>query len=105
MPKGKQTRVYFDISKSEFTTECGFEIVGTPKAVSLKHKLHISKCDKCQLFHNKPIDPNVYKGRDYYNGKSFFNCSNDDMKNIHKLEKKKKEQNSTTNVSLTYFEY
>lgn len=100
MPKGHQTRAYFDISKSQFVTECGFQISGMPKAVSLKHKLHLSKCDWCKLFHKKPINPDVYEGKDSQNGKTYFNCSNDDMKNIHKLRKTKSEQNSTTKISI-----
>lgn len=102
MPKGTQHKGFRSKNKSFLIAECGFEIIGRPEGVSLKHKLHIKNCELCKLFDNKPINPNVFK--DTASGKkTTFSYNNEDRKNLTKFEKKKKQENSKEKVSIVMY--
>ena len=103
MPKGTQHKAFMNKNKSFLKAECGFEITGRPENVSLKHKLHIKNCETCKMFHTKPLDPNIYKGKTT-DGKAWFHCNNEDRRNITKFTEKKKEENSTTKISVAEYD-
>ena len=103
MPKGIQYKAFMNTNKSYFKAECGFEIKGTPKNVSLKHKLHIKNCEVCKVLHTKPLNPNIYKDKTI-DGKVWFHCNNEDKKNFTKfMEKKKEKENSMTQILVTEY--
>jgi len=104
MPRGRQYIGYRDKNKSCLKTECGLEIKGTPKAISLKHKLHLKNCQICELFDKKPINPNVFNNASMGITKNTFYYNHEDRKNLTKLEEKKKQETSIEEVSFALIE-
>ena len=104
MPRGTQHKGFRSKNKSFLITECGFEIIGRPEGVSLKHKLHLKNCQICELFDKKPINPNVFNDASMGITKNSFSYNNEDRKNLTKLEEKKKQENSIEEVSFALIE-
>jgi len=101
MPKGNKTRAYYDQAKSFITADCGQALSGTQRAVLLKHRLHIQKCEVCKLLNATAMTKRDFQELPRKTG-DFINVSKQDMKRPEAVDKKAREDNSKGSLSISF---